>query len=523
MESVSVGLWSVLPPLVAIVLALITKEVVFSLVCGIFSGAIIYAAAANLGVAGVFSSVSGLMIEKMGGNAALLLFVVLLGALVSVITKAGGSAAYGNWAAGKLRSGTGAQLATGFLGCLIFIDDYFNCFTVGTVMRPVTDKHKISREKLAYLIDTTAAPICIIAPISSWAASVSSYYPTDGGMTGMQAFLRAIPMNLYAILSIVMVFWLCVRKNGDFGPMAAAQRRAKESGVQTAAESGETAQTSQKGRVLDLVLPIAALIVFSILSMLYYGGYWNGEGLSLFDAFGATDAGTALAMASMLSLIVAFLLFVPRGLLKFREFFQGIISGIQTMVPACVILTLAWTISGVCRDLLATGDYVAGVVATSNMPVVLIPAIMFGVSAMLSFATGTSWGTFGILIPIIVSVCEAAAPELTVTALSAILAGSVFGDHCSPISDTTIMSSTGAGCAHIDHVSTQLPYSLTVASVCVAGYLVAGFSAGLGFGTSLLITDTVSLVLLAAVLLILPKIWNGEKKTTEKAAATAQE
>ena len=320
-----------------------------------------------------------------------------------------------------------------------------------------------------------------------------------------------------------MVFWLCVRKNGDFGPMAAAQRRAKESGVQTAAESGETAQTSQKGRVLDLVLPIAALIVFSILSMLYYGGYWNGEGLSLFDAFGATDAGTALAMASMLSLIVAFLLFVPRGLLKFREFFQGIISGIQTMVPACVILTLAWTISGVCRDLLATGDYVAGVVATSNMPVVLIPAIMFGVSAMLSFATGTSWGTFGILIPIIVSVCEAAAPELTVTALSAILAGSVFGDHCSPISDTTIMSSTGAGCAHIDHVSTQLPYSLTVASVCVAGYLVAGFSAGLGFGTSLLITDTVSLVLLAAVLLILPKIWNGEKKTAEKAAATAQE
>ena len=285
-----------------------------------------------------------------------------------------------------------------------------------------------------------------------------SYYPTDGGMTGMQAFLRAIPMNLYAILSIVMVFWLCVRKNGDFGPMAAAQRRAKESGVQTVAESGETAQTSQKGRVLDLVLPIAALIVFSILSMLYYGGYWNGEGLSLFDAFGATDAGTALAMASMLSLIVAFLLFVPRGLLKFREFFQGIISGIQTMVPACVILTLAWTISGVCRDLLATGDYVAGVVATSNMPVVLIPAIMFGVSAMLSFATGTSWGTFGILIPIIVSVCEAAAPELTVTALSAILAGSVFGDHCSPISDTTIMSSTGAGCAHIDHVSTQLPY-----------------------------------------------------------------
>ena len=351
MESVSVGLWSILPPLVAIVLALLTKEVIFSLACGIFSGAVIYAVAANLGVAGVFSSVSDLMIEKMGGNAALLLFVVLLGALVAVITKAGGSAAYGSWAAGKLRSGTSAQLATGFLGCLIFIDDYFNCFTVGTVMRPVTDKHKVSREKLAYLIDATAAPVCIIAPISSWAASVISYYPTDGTMTGMQAFLRAIPMNLYAILSIVMVFWLCIRKKGDFGPMAAAQRRAEEQGLQNLMERGE--QPSSKGRVLDLVIPIAALIVFSIFSMLYYGGYWNGEGLSLFDAFGATDAGTALAMASLLSLIVAFLLFVPRRLLSFREFFQGIVSGIQTMVPACVILTLAWTISGVCRDLLA--------------------------------------------------------------------------------------------------------------------------------------------------------------------------
>lgn len=519
MESVSVGLWSVLPPLVAIVLALLTKEVIFSLACGIFSGAVIYAVAANLGVAGVFSSVSDLMIEKMGGNAALLLFVVLLGALVAVITKAGGSAAYGSWAAGKLRSGTSAQLATGFLGCLIFIDDYFNCFTVGTVMRPVTDKNKVSREKLAYLIDATAAPVCIIAPISSWAASVISYYPTDGTMTGMQAFLRAIPMNLYAILSIVMVFWLCIRKKGDFGPMAAAQRRAEEQGLQNLMERGE--QPSSKGRVLDLVIPIAALIVFSIFSMLYYGGYWNGEGLSLFDAFGATDAGTALAMASLLSLIVAFLLFVPRRLLSFQEFFQGIVSGIQTMVPACVILTLAWTISGVCRDLLATGDYVAGVVAASNMPVMLIPAIMFGVSAMLSFATGTSWGTFGILIPIIVSVCETAAPELTVTALSAILAGSVFGDHCSPISDTTIMSSTGAGCAHIDHVSTQLPYSLTVASVCVAGYLVAGFSAGLGFGTSLLITDVISLLLLAVLLLALPKIWSGEKKAVQKTPSLA--
>ncbi len=510
MESVSVGLWSIVPPLVAIVLALITKEVIFSLICGILSGTVIYAVAANLGVPGVFTSVSGLMTEKMGENASLLLFVVLLGALVSVITKAGGSAAYGSWAAGKLRSRTGAQLATGLLGCLIFIDDYFNCFTVGTVMRPVTDKFRISREKLAYLIDTTAAPICIIAPISSWAASVISYYPTDGNLSGMQAFLQAIPMNLYAILSIVMVFWLCVKKSSDYGPMAAAQERAlRADQAQSQEQSGE--QSGGKGKVRDLVLPIAALVVFSILSMLYYGGYWSGEGLSLFEAFGNTDAGTALATASLLSLIVAFLLFVPRRLLGFQEFFQSVISGIQNMTPACVILALAWTISGVCRELLSTGDYVAGVVSQSNMPVMLIPAIMFVVSALLSFATGTSWGTFGILIPIIVSICGAAAPQLTITALSAILAGSVFGDHCSPISDTTIMSSTGAGCVHIDHVSTQLPYAMTVAAVCTVGYLVAGATAGLGFGVSLLITDAASLVLLIAALLVLPRVWGGQR------------
>lgn len=379
-------------------------------------------------------------------------------------------------------------------------------------MRPVTDKHKVSREKLAYIIDATAAPICIIAPISSWAASVISYYPTNSEMSGMQAFLQAIPMNLYAVLSVVMVFWLCIRKNGDFGPMAAAQRRALEAPIPQE-EMAEPTASGKKGRVLDLVIPIVALIVFSILSMLYYGGYWSGEGMSLFDAFGNTDAGTALAMSSLISLIVAFLLFVPRRLLSFQEFFQSIVSGIQTMVPACVILSLAWTISGVCRDLLSTGDYVAGVVKGSQMMVALIPAIMFIVAAFLSFATGTSWGTFSILIPIIVTVCEAAAPQLTVTALSAILAGSVFGDHCSPISDTTIMSSTGAGCVHIDHVSTQLPYALTVAICSALGYLVAGFTSGLGFGISLIITDAVALALLIGCLLILPKIWTGERKT----------
>lgn len=523
MESVSVGIWSLLPPLLAIVLALITKQVIFSLLLGIMSGTIIYTVAANLGAAGVFSTVTDLMSAKLGDNAAMVIFLALLGALVAVITKAGGSKAYGNWAVRKLKSRRSASVATGVLGVLIFIDDYFNCLTVGTVMKPVTDKHLISREKLAYIIDATAAPVCIIAPISSWAASVISYYPASSSMSGMQAFLSAIPMNLYAVLTIFMVFWLSIKKNSDFGPMAAAERRAQETGVVTStSDKGDVdelakIEASDKGTVLDLVVPILALVALSIISMLYYGGYWSGEGLSLFDAFGETDAAMALSLAGFGSLIVAFFMFVPRGLVSFKSFFEAVGTGIKSMVPAIVILTLAWTISGVCRDLLQTGEYVAALVAGSNMAVALIPAIMFVVAALLSFSTGTSWGTFGILIPIIIAVCDSVAPDLTVTALSSILAGSVFGDHCSPISDTTILSSTGAACNHLDHVATQLGYTIPVAVVCFIGYLVAGFTNSLGYTSSLIITLVVSFVLMIAALLVLPKVWNPKAAVYKRA------
>ncbi|MDR0599109.1 MAG: Na+/H+ antiporter NhaC family protein [Treponema sp.] len=517
-NEINAGIWSVVPPLVAIALSLITREVIFSLLVGIMSGALIFSVLGSLGAAGVFTVTIDTMIGKLadGDNAAMVIFLALLGGLVAVITKAGGSNAYGVWAAGKIKSRQSAGLLTSFLGVLIFIDDYFNCLTVGTVMRPVTDRHRISREKLAYFIDATAAPICVIAPISSWAASVISYYPTETGVTGMRAFAGSIPMNLYAVLTIFMVIWLAVRKNGDYGPMAAAQRRAEETGVtespsvsSAGGDELERLQVSPRGRVLDLIIPVVFLVIFSVLSMLWYGGYWDEDGKSLFAAFGDTSAGYALALGGFGALIAAFFLFVPRRLISFPDFFSALGAGIKSMTPAIIILTLAWTISGICRDLLQTGHYVAALVEASSMPVALIPAIMFLIAAALSFSTGTAWGTFGILIPITINICDIVAPELSIVSLSAVLAGSVFGDHCSPISDTTILSSTGARCNHIDHVSTQIPYALTVAVICFIGYIMAGFLAPLGFAASAAITLPVSLVLLIAALLVLPKRWKA--------------
>ncbi|MDR2135520.1 MAG: Na+/H+ antiporter NhaC family protein [Treponema sp.] len=511
-QTVSAGWLSVLPPIIAISLALITKEVIFSLLMGILSGTLIYSLLMGLGAAGALHVTIDLMIAKVGANASMVIFLAMLGALVVLVTRAGGSAAYGNWAAKRLKGKRSAGVAAGFLGMLIFIDDYFNCLAVGTVMKPVTDKYNMSREKLAYIIDATAAPVCIIAPISSWAASVISYYPTQTGITGMQAFVSSIPMNLYAVLTLIMVLWLNLRKNGDFGPMAQAERRAEEQGAAatTANAGGEAAyaeKVSDRGTVLDLVVPVLFLVVFSVLAMLYYGGFWEGK--NVFDAFGDTDAGSALALGGFGALFVAFFVFVPRKLMSFADFFAGVADGVKSMVIALIILSLAWTISGVCRDLLATDLYVAELVQHSNLPVLLIPAIMFVIAAGLSFATGTAWGTFGILIPITIAVCDIVAPFLSVTSLSAVLAGSVFGDHCSPISDTTILSSTGAGCNHISHVSTQIPYALTVAAVCVVGYVVAGLTAPLGFGVSIGITLPISLALLCALLLVLPKLTPG--------------
>ncbi len=520
MESVSVGIWSIVPPIVAIVLALITKEVIFSLLMGIISGTIIYSVFMNLGFIGVFDTTMNLMFQKLGENSSMIIFLCMLGILVAVVTRAGGSKAYGDWAASKLKSKGQAGLATTALGILIFIDDYFNCLTVGTVMRPVTDRFRMSREKLAYIIDATAAPICIIAPISSWAASVISYYPTDSGMSGMTAFLRAIPMNLYAVLTIVMVLWISLRKKADFGPMAKAEQRAEIEGIvhsdneHQAEEEMQKLHISDKGKVRDLILPIVVLVVLSILAMIYVGGYWSAPEVTLFEAFGNTSAGPALALGAFGALIVTFLLFVPRKLLSFKAFFECVNTGVRNMIGACIILTLAWTISGVCRDLLETGTYVGQLVESSGMAVALLPAIIFIIACLLSFATGTSWGTFGILIPIAVAACEAVAPEIIVTVLSATLAGAVFGDHCSPISDTTILASAGAGCNHLKHVGTQIPYAVTVAACCFIGYLVAGFTSGLGFGISLAITLPVSLALLFGALIILPKVW-GTAKTAK--------
>lgn len=527
-EAVSVGLLSVLPPIVAIVLALITKEVVFSLVLGILSGTVIYSFAHGDGFVGVFDTTTTLMGDKLAENTSMILFLCLLGILVALVNKAGGSKAYGEWAVKRLKSKRSASVATCVLGVLIFIDDYFNCLTVGTVMRPVTDRFNMSREKLSYLIDATAAPVCIIAPISSWAASIMSYYPESSGMNGMTAFLKSIPMNLYAILTLVMIFYIAIKKNADYGPMYKAEALAAK-GINEGREEIEDMEeeflrqtTGNKGKIMDLVIPICALIVLCVLTMLYVGGYWSGEGMSLFDAFGNTDAGTALALGAFCALIFAFIYFMIRRVLTFKDFFECIGPGVKSMVPACIILTLAWTISGVCRDLLGTGPYVAHLVEVSGVPVQILPALIFIVACLLSFSTGTAWGTFGILIPIIISICEIAAPELLITTLSATLAGSVFGDHSSPISDTTILASTGAQCNHLKHVGTQVPYAATVAICCLIGYVIAGLTGGLGFGISTVITLGISLVLLFIALNILPKMFGENRYHVNDKTAEAE-
>ena len=506
MDAIDVGWLSILPPVIAIVLALITKEVISSLIVGIFSGTLIYAFSTGGGIVKATDVTLTLMGEKLGDNASIILFLGFLGALVAVITMAGGSRAYGEWAGNKIKTKKGAQLGTSLLGTLIFIDDYFNCLTIGTVMRPVIDKHHISRAKLAYIIDATAAPICIIAPISSWAASVISQMnglEVNGqALNGMETFMATIPYNLYAILTLIMVVVLCVT-NIEFGPMAKFEEEARNNkgnlSVGMDQEGGDEfarMKISSKGSVFDLIIPIAALIIFAILSMLYIGGYFEG-GMTLAEGFGNTDAGIALAIAGFGALVVAFVLFVPRQILDFKEFMEGITIGVKSMVGAFIILTLAWTISGICRDLLGTGEFVGELVRQSHMPAALIPAIVFLVAGALAFAMGTSWGTFGILIPIVTMVCGSVAPELVTAALAATLAGAVFGDHCSPISDTTILSSTGAGCKHIDHVSSQIPYTLVVAACCFVGYLIAGFTANvwLTLGSSIALLGIILAVL----------------------------
>ncbi len=505
LEAVNAGIWSIAPPLIAIILALVTKEVISSLLIGIFAGALIYSGGNPVEMVVTTFEVMG---SKLGENANILIFLGLLGALVVVVTRGGGSSAYGNWAVRKIKTRKGASLATCALGCLIFIDDYFNCLTVGTVMRPVTDKHRISRAKLAYFLDATAAPICIIAPVSSWGASVASYMQDAGAENGMATFISTIPYNLYALLTIIMVVILCVTKI-QFGSMTKFEKNAIELGdlhttsaedVQT--EDLGTKEVSTKGKVYDLVIPILSLIIFTVLAMAYTGGFFAGK-CSFTESFGNCDSAQSLVLGSLAALVVTFLLYLPRKVLGFRTFMDSITQGIKSMVPAFTILILAWTIGGICNvDYLNTGGFVGNWVNNSSFPVFILPVIIFIVAGFLGFSTGTSWGTMAILIPIGAAICTTPETQtLLIPVLGAILAGAVYGDHISPISDTTILSSTGAGCNHIDHVSTQLWYATVVAACCVIGYLIMGIT------NSFIIPLVVSVALMAAAMLVLNRIY----------------
>ena len=492
-------LWSLFPPVIAIGLALITKEVYSSLFVGILSGGIIYAAASGTGFEGTFKAVvqDGLITNLSNAyNVGILVFLVVLGIIVVLMNKAGGSRAYGEWAAAHIKGRRGAALSTFFLGVLIFVDDYFNCLTVGSVMRPITDKHNISRSKLAYLIDSTAAPICIIAPISSWAAAVSG---TVEGVNGISLFINTIPYNLYAFLTILMVIFISA-SDTDYGPMKIHEDNAKNGDIFTTQNNTyeqDAQPVTERGRVIDLILPVAVLIVLCVVGMIYTGGFFSGT--DFVTAFANCDAAYGLSLGSISALIVIIAYYMLRRVLKFNECMDSIAAGFKQMVPAILILTFAWTLKTMTNHLEA-GAFVSGVVQSATALSVLLPVILFVVAVGLAFATGTSWGTFGILIPIVTSVFDAELanvsqtgeiPSMVIICISACLAGAVCGDHCSPISDTTIMASTGAQCDHVNHVSTQLPYALTVAAVCVVGYLLSGFVHNvfivLGFSVALML------------------------------------
>lgn len=482
--SAAVGsLWSLLPPIVAIGLALITKEVYSSLFVGSLTGAVIYAASSSSGIEGVFTTVvhDGLIANLSDSyNVGILVFLVVLGTIVALMNKAGGSRAYGEWAAKHIKSKTGACISTFVLGALIFVDDYFNCLTVGSVMRPISDKYKVSRSKLAYIIDATAAPICIIAPVSSWAAAVSG---TVEGVNGIQLFISTIPYNLYALLTIIMVIFISLT-GVDYGPMKLHEDNAEKGDLfttrRTVYDTADDTDVSG-GKVIDLIIPVIILIICCITGMIYSGGFFSGE--SFVDAFANCDASYALSLGSIISLILIIVYFLARRVLTFDECMNAIPAGFKQMVPAILILTFAWTLKTM-TGLLEAGAYVSGIVKSASAIAILLPCILFVVALGLAFATGTSWGTFGILIPIVTGifsselagVSEAGEiPKMVIICISACLAGAVCGDHCSPISDTTIMASTGAQCDHVNHVSTQLPYALTVAAVCVVGYIFSGF------------------------------------------------
>ena len=470
---------SLLPPLVAIVLALITKEVYSSLFIGIIAGGLL---ATNFSFAGTLDTViNDGIIAAVSANAGVFIFLVILGVLVALLNKTGASAAFGRWAQKNIKTRVGAQLATFFLGVLIFIDDYFNCLTVGSVMQPVTDSHKISRAKLAFLIDATAAPVCMIAPISSWAAAVSSY--AEGtGYSGLSLFVRAIPYNFYSLLTLVFIIALALMKF-DYGPMAVHERNAIEkgdlftSGTEHAAE--DTGKQGTRGRVFDLVIPIAVLIVICVIGLIYVGGFfgtdiWGGTdfGGDFIGAFSNTDATIGLPWGGIITIVAVMIYLIARRTITFKEAMECFPAGFKAMVPAILILTFAGSLKNM-TSLLGSAEFVEGFMSGAAQGLTtLLPAVIFLVAVFIAFSTGTSWGTFGILIPIVTSIFPASS-EMMYIGMSACLAGAVCGDHCSPISDTTIMSSAGARCDHINHVSTQLPYAVTVAAVSFVSFLIA--------------------------------------------------
>ena len=484
-------IWAVLPPVIAIVLALITKEVYMSLLIGIFSGALLFTKFSFiLSVETTFQ----IMGDKIGGNADILIFLVLLGILVALITKSGASKAYGNWASKSITTKKGALLATAVLGVLIFVDDYFNCLTVGTVMRPVTDRYKVSRAKLAYIIDATAAPVCIIAPISSWAAAVGSSLPEGSSLDGFSLFLHTIPFNFYALFTLVFVLVL-ILTGIDYSKMKVAEESG-DLGIEESAMEQEE-EVSTKGKVIDLILPIVVLIICCILMMLYTGGILDGVGI--INAFADCSSARSLVMGSFIALVFTFLLYIPRKVISFREFCDCFVKGFKAMTPAVMILCLAWTLSGICSaDYLDIGGYVSAVINGNAMVGILLPAIFFLVALGLAFATGTSWGTFGILIPIALAIFGDTSPMITVS-VAAILSGAVCGDHISPISDTTILSSAGAQCKHIQHVSTQIPYAMTVCIPCFIGFLVSGLTSNGFIG---LAAGAVVLAIIFAIMIV---------------------
>ena len=463
--------WALVPPVVAIGLALITKEVYSSLFIGVLMGGILYSGFSFEGTITHIFEDGMINVLSDSYNVGILIFLVILGTMVCLMNRAGGSAAFGQFAADHIKGRVGAELATILLGCLIFIDDYFNCLTVGSVMRPVTDKFKVSRAKLAYLIDATAAPICIIAPISSWAAAVTGFVE---GEDGFSIFVRAIPYNFYAILTIVMMIGMVLLRT-EFGSMKFHEKNALKGDLYTTPgrpyDTEKQPEVSVRGTVLDLLIPIISLIICCMVGMLYTGGFFSGE--DFVTAFSQSDASLGLTMGSFFGLLITIGLYQVRRVLKFSECMACIPEGFKSMVPAIMILSFAWTLKAM-TDSLGADVYVATVVASSARSFLnFLPAIIFVVGCFL--ATGTSWGTFGILIPIVVAVFENSNPDLMIISISACMAGAVCGDHCSPISDTTIMASAGAQCEHVNHVTTQLPYAVTAAVVSFVSYIIAGF------------------------------------------------